>query len=120
MEWEITRCDFYHRKNKKLLGFANVEFNDAMVLKGFKLFDGAKGFFITFSSNEDGDGNYFDTGWFKNTENGDELQEMIKAAIIKAAKKSGKTNGQKTQKTGGAKKEKPKAKSKRRNLEDDL
>lgn len=77
-----------------LRGFLDIELNNGLLLKGFKLFESDKGYWIGFPSEKGPDGKYYETVRLISKE----LREEFTQAIIKSLECIGVING----KIGGA------------------
>ncbi len=57
----ITRMTPLQDGNGKLLAFFDVQTNDGIVIKGFRLFNGSKGMFISAPADKGKDGKYYES-----------------------------------------------------------
>jgi len=92
---EVTKVFYRAYQSGKLRGFADLEFDHAMVIKGFKIFDGRDGgYFVAMPSvkdekkkDENGKDIYHEVVLLnKDKENSKELLSRITNAIIAAMK----------------------------------
>ncbi len=57
---EITEINISIRNEEKLKAFVNVTFDDVFVVRGMKIINGSKGYFISMPSRKVPDGSYRD------------------------------------------------------------
>ena len=75
---EITNVIFYPYDGKSnLKAFASVCFDDAIVVKNFKIVEGKKGLFVSFPSEKGSDGNYYDSVYTVTAESQEYVQDTI-------------------------------------------
>ncbi|RKX27560.1 MAG: hypothetical protein DRP46_09790 [Candidatus Zixiibacteriota bacterium] len=77
---EITEVRIILHQERKLKGFANVTFDDMFVVRGIKIIEGSKGFFISMPSRKRPDGTYHDVAHPVNNDARRLLESTILAA----------------------------------------
>lgn len=80
---EITEIRLTLRNEDKLKAFANVTFDNAFVIRGMKIINGNKGFFLSMPSKKRADGTYQDVAHPVNSEMRRLLEEKVLAAYEK-------------------------------------
>lgn len=88
---EITEVRIILRDEDKLKGFANVTFDNAIVIRGMKIISGSKGYFLSMPSRKRPDGTHQDVAHPINNEARRLLEEKVLAAYeeeLKAQQKS--------------------------------
>lgn len=74
----VTEVDFRVHEKDKLIGFANVTLNDALVIRGVRLINGSKGKFVSFPSREAKKDEYIEICFVKTPE----LRQHILDSVI--------------------------------------
>jgi stage V sporulation protein G len=74
---EITEIRLTLRNEEKLKAFANVTFDNAFVIRGMKIINGNKGFFLSMPSKRRPDGTYQDIAHPVNGETRRMLEEKV-------------------------------------------
>ncbi|UCE66368.1 MAG: septation regulator SpoVG [Candidatus Zixiibacteriota bacterium] len=77
---EITEIRLTIRNEDKLKAFANVTFDNALVIRGLKIISGNKGLFISMPSKKRPNGTYQDIAHPINTE----MRRMVENAVLEA------------------------------------
>ena len=80
---EITEIRLTIRNEDKLKAFANVTFDNALVVMGLKIISGNKGLFISMPSKKRPNGTYQDIAHPINTE----MRRMVEKAVLEAYEK---------------------------------
>ncbi len=80
---EITEIRLTIRNEDKLKAFANVTFDNALVVRGLKIISGNKGLFISMPSKKRPNGTYQDIAHPINTE----MRRMVEKAVLEAYEK---------------------------------
>lgn len=80
---EITEIRLTIRNEDKLKAFANVTFDNALVVRGLKIISGNKGLFISMPSKKRPNGTYQDIAHPINTE----MRRMVERAVLEAYEK---------------------------------
>jgi len=73
----ITAVKVNKFESGKLRGFADVTFDDMLTIKGYKIFEGSKGLFVSTPSRQDKDGKYIDMVWVEDRDFMDEIQKTV-------------------------------------------
>ena len=74
---EITEIRITMRNEEKLKAFANVAFDNAFVIRGLKIINGKRGYFVSMPSKRRPDGTYQDMAHPINTEVRRQLEKKI-------------------------------------------
>ena len=77
---KITEIRLILKNEDKLKAFANVTFDDALVIRGMKIISGNRGFFVSMPSKKRSDGTYQDIVHPVNSE----MRQMIEEEVIQA------------------------------------
>ena len=77
---EITEIRLTMRNEAKLKAFANVTFDNAFVIRGMKIINGNKGFFLSMPSKRRPDGTYQDIAHPVNGE----MRRMLEEKVLEA------------------------------------
>lgn len=77
---EITEVRVTLRDEDKLKGFANVTFDNAFVVRGMKIIEGNKGYFVSMPSRKRPDGTHQDIAHPVNSE----MRQMIEQRVLEA------------------------------------
>lgn len=77
---EITEIRLTMRNEEKLKAFANVTFDNAFVIRGLKIINGNKGYFISMPSKRRPDGTYQDVAHPINLE----MRRLLEKKILEA------------------------------------
>lgn len=77
---EITEIRLTLRNEEKLKAFANITFDNALVVRGLKIISGNKGLFISMPSKRRPNGTYQDIAHPINTE----MRRMMERAVLEA------------------------------------
>jgi len=85
---EITEIRLTLRNEDKLKAFANVTFDNAFVIRGMKIINGNKGFFLSMPSKKRADGTYQDVAHPVNSEMRRMLEERVLAAYEKETRQT--------------------------------
>ena len=80
---EITEIRLTLRNEDKLKAFANVTFDNAFVIRGMKIINGNKGFFLSMPSKKRSDGTYQDVAHPVNSE----MRRMLEERVLEAYEK---------------------------------
>jgi len=80
---EITEIRLTLRNADKLKAFANVTFDNAFVIRGMKIINGNKGFFLSMPSKKRSDGTYQDVAHPVNSE----MRRMLEEKVLEAYEK---------------------------------
>jgi stage V sporulation protein G len=83
---EITEIRLTMRGEEKLKAFANVTFDNSFVIRGLKIINGNKGYFISMPSKRRPDGTYQDIAHPINSEMRRTLEKMVLDAYEKELK----------------------------------
>ena len=86
---EITEIRITLRDEPKLRAFANVTFDDEFVIRGLKVINGRKGFFISMPSRRRGDGSHHDVAHPINNAARKRLEDAILGAYEKEVREGG-------------------------------
>ena len=76
----ITEIRVTLRDEEKLKGFANVTFDGAFVIRGMKIIQGTKGYFVSMPSRKRPDGTHQDIAHPVNTN----MRQMIEKSVLEA------------------------------------
>ena len=76
----ITEIRVTLRDEEKLKGFANVTFDGAFVIRGMKIIQGTKGYFVSMPSRKRPDGTHQDIAHPVNTG----MRQMIEKSVLEA------------------------------------
>jgi stage V sporulation protein G len=77
---EITEIRFSMRNEEKLRAFANVTFDNSFVIRGLKVINGSRGYFVSMPSRRRPDGTYQDMAHPINTE----MRRHLEQAVLEA------------------------------------
>jgi stage V sporulation protein G len=77
---EITEIRFSMRNDEKLRAFANVTFDNSFVIRGLKVINGSRGYFVSMPSRRRPDGTYQDMAHPINTE----MRHHLEQAVLEA------------------------------------
>ncbi len=77
---EITEIRVTLRDEERLKGFANVTFDNAFVVRGMKIIQGADGYFVSMPSRRRPDGSHQDVAHPVNSD----MRQMIEEKVLKA------------------------------------
>jgi stage V sporulation protein G len=77
---EITNIQIRLRNEDKLKGFVNVTFDDCFVVRGCKIIQGNKGYFVSMPSQKQEDGTHRDIAHPINPE----MRQVIEDRVLKA------------------------------------
>jgi stage V sporulation protein G len=77
---EITEIRVTLRNEDKLKGFANVTFDNAFVIRGMKIIQGNKGYFVSMPSRRRPDGTHQDIAHPVNSD----MRRQIEKKVLKA------------------------------------
>lgn len=77
---DITEIRVTLRDEEKLKGFANVTFDGAFVIRGMKIIQGTKGYFVSMPSRKRPDGTHQDVAHPVNTD----MRQMIEKRVLEA------------------------------------
>lgn len=80
---EITEIRVTLRNEDKLKAFANVTFDNAFVIRGMKIINGNKGFFLSMPSKKRPDGTYQDIAHPVNSE----MRRLLEERVLDAYEK---------------------------------
>ncbi len=80
---EITEIRLTLRNEDKLKAFANVTFDNAFVIRGMKIINGNKGFFLSMPSKKRADGTYQDVAHPVNSE----MRRLLEEKVLEAYEK---------------------------------
>jgi stage V sporulation protein G len=86
---EITEIRLTLRNEDKLKAFANVTFDNALVVRGLKIISGNKGLFISMPSKKRPNGTYQDIAHPINSD----MRRMVEKAVLEAYEKEVKRTG---------------------------
>ncbi len=86
---EITEIRLTIRNEDKLKAFANITFDNALVVRGLKIISGNKGLFISMPSKKRPNGTYQDIAHPINTD----MRRMMERAVLEAYEKEIKKAG---------------------------
>lgn len=86
---EVTKVNFKKVEKGNLKGFADVEFDNCFVVRGFKILEGSKGVFVANPSEKGGDGQYYDTSHPITSE----MREKLSNAVLKEANLNSNSSG---------------------------
>lgn len=73
--------------NSKLVAFANVTFDDELVVKGIKIVEGSKGTFISMPSTQGSDGKYYDDVFPITKDLREHIEDVVLESYYEADKK---------------------------------
>lgn len=73
--------------NSKLVAFANVTFDDELVVKGIKIVEGSKGTFISMPSTQGADGKYYDDVFPITKDLREHIEDVVLESYYEADKK---------------------------------
>lgn len=85
---EITEIRVTLRDEEKLRGFANVTFDNAFVVRGMKIIQGANGYFVSMPSRKRPDGTHQDVAHPVNRD----MRTMIEKRVLEAYEEELKTH----------------------------
>ncbi|MGD8921716.1 MAG: SpoVG family protein [Candidatus Zixiibacteriota bacterium] len=74
---EITEIRVTLRDEDKLKGFANVTFDNAFVVRGMKIIQGTKGYFVSMPSRKRPDGTHQDIAHPVNSDMRQEIEKRV-------------------------------------------
>lgn len=77
---EITEIRLTLRNEDKLKAFANVTFDNALVIRGLKVINGNKGFFLSMPSKKRSNGTYQDIAHPVNSE----MRRLLEERVLEA------------------------------------
>ena len=77
---EITEVRITLKNENKLKAFANVTFDNAFVIRGLKIINGNKGFFLSMPSKKRPDGTYQDIAHPVNSE----MRRLLEERVLEA------------------------------------
>ena len=77
---EITEIRVTLRDEEKLKGFANVTFDSAFVVRGMKIIQGTKGYFVSMPSRKRPDGTHQDIAHPVNSD----MRQLIEQRVLEA------------------------------------
>lgn len=77
---EITNIQIRLRNEDKLKGFVNVTFDECFVVRGCKIIQGNKGYFVSMPSQKQDDGSHRDIAHPINPE----MRQVIEDSVLKA------------------------------------
>lgn len=77
---EITEIRLTLRNEDKLKAFANVTFDNAFVIRGLKIINGNKGFFLSMPSKKRSNGTYQDIAHPVNSE----MRRLLEESVLEA------------------------------------
>lgn len=80
----VTEVRISIQDSGKLKAFANITFDDAFVVRGLKVIDGAQGMFVAMPSRKRADGTYQDTAHPINNDMRQHIEDQVLAAYQKA------------------------------------
>jgi stage V sporulation protein G len=80
---EITEIRFSMRNDEKLRAFANVTFDNSFVIRGLKVINGSRGYFVSMPSRRRPDGTYQDMAHPINTE----MRRHLEQTVLEAYKR---------------------------------
>jgi stage V sporulation protein G len=83
---EITEIRLTMKNEEKLKGFVNVTFDNSFVIRGLKIINGSKGFFVSMPSRKRPDGTYQDVAHPINTEMRKHLERTVLEAYEREAR----------------------------------
>ena len=83
---EITEIRVTLRDEDKLKGFANVTFDNAFVVRGMKIIQGNKGYFVSMPSRKRPDGTHQDIAHPVNSDMRTEIEQRVLEAYEKELK----------------------------------
>jgi len=87
---EITNVRISLRSEEKLKAFANITFDNAFVVRGLKVINGANGYFVSMPSRKRADGSHQDVCHPLNNEARKQIEDKVLEAYEQALKsKSG-------------------------------
>lgn len=86
---QITEVRIILRDEEKLKGFANVTFDNMLVIRGMKIIAGSKGYFLSMPSRKRPDGTHQDVAHPINNEARRVLEEAVLAAYEEELKAQG-------------------------------
>jgi len=84
MSLNITSVRFTPYNKGALKGFADVELDNSLIIKGFKVFDGKSGLFVANPSNPTADKKYADNIFFTSGDEGELAKKQLSEAILNA------------------------------------
>jgi stage V sporulation protein G len=74
---EVTEVKLTLRNEERLKGFANITFDNAFVIRGLKIINGAKGLFISMPSKRRSDGSFQDIAHPINPETRKMIEDIV-------------------------------------------
>tara|TARA_R110002020_G_scaffold268819_1_gene484028 strand:+ start:6540 stop:6875 length:336 start_codon:yes stop_codon:yes gene_type:complete len=74
---KITHVKVNKFTNGKLRAFADVTFDSTITIKGYKVFEGSNGMFVSGPSRQDKDGKYYDIVWVEDQDFMKEIQKSV-------------------------------------------
>lgn len=77
---EITEVRITLRDEERLKGFANVTFDNAFVIRGMKIIQGNKGFFVAMPSRRRSNGSYQDVAHPVNKS----MRQLVEEKVLEA------------------------------------
>lgn len=77
---KISEIQVTLRNEEKLKGFVNVTFDDCFVVRGLKIIQGTKGYFVSMPSRKREDGTHRDIAHPTNPE----MRKMLEDSVLKA------------------------------------
>jgi len=87
---EVTNVRISLRSEEKLKAFANITFDNAFVVRGLKVINGANGYFVSMPSRKRADGSHQDVCHPLNNEARKQIEDKVLEAYEQALKsKSG-------------------------------
>jgi stage V sporulation protein G len=90
---EITEIRLTLKNEDKLKAFANVTFDNALVIRGLKIINGNKGFFLSMPSRKRPNGTYQDIAHPVNSEMRRRLEESVLEAYEKEIAQKAQSQG---------------------------
>ena len=85
---DVTEVRISIQDSGKLKAFANITFDDAFVVRGLKVIDGAQGMFVAMPSRKRADNTYQDTAHPINNEMRQHIEEKVLSAYKKACEEN--------------------------------
>jgi len=86
---EITNVRISLRSEEKLKAFANITFDNAFVVRGLKVINGANGYFVSMPSRKRADGSHQDVCHPLNNEARKQIEDKVLEAYEEALKSKG-------------------------------
>lgn len=81
---EITNVRIILRDDNKLKAFASIVIDDCFIVKGLKVIDGTRGYFVSMPSKKQREGTYIDIAHPLNSE----TREMIEGKVLDSYEKT--------------------------------